>query len=64
MKDMGVTKKTLKSRIEAARGLAKPDLVIKEGNVVNVFTGGINITDVAIIQVSLPGQSTRSARPP
>ncbi len=38
----------LKARIDAARGSIKPDLVLKEGNVVNVFTGGINICDVAV----------------
>jgi adenine deaminase len=43
-----MTKKTLKNRIEAARGIAKPDLVLKQGNVINIFTGGINITDVAV----------------
>jgi adenine deaminase len=48
MRDKGVRKKILKAIIEAARGSAKPDLVLKEGNVINVFTGGINITDVAI----------------
>lgn len=44
---MGVRKKTLKTIIEAARGSSKPDLVIKERNVVNVFTGETDVTDVA-----------------
>ena len=48
MNNRAMIKKTLKNRIDAARGLVKPDLVLKEGNVINVFTGGINITDVAI----------------
>jgi adenine deaminase len=48
MKEKTITKKLLKERIDAARGSIKPDLVLKDGNVINVFTGGINITDVAI----------------
>jgi adenine deaminase len=48
LKDKSVNKRTLKALIEAARGAVKPDIVLKEGNVVNVFTGGINIIDVAI----------------
>jgi adenine deaminase len=62
MKDKGVTKKTLKSIIEAARGTVKPDLVLKEGNVINVFTGGINITDVAVHSGVIAGLGSYDGR--
>jgi adenine deaminase len=38
----------LKRRIRAARGVIAPDLVLKGGRVVNVFTGEIITADVAI----------------
>lgn len=62
MKDKGVRKKTLKSIIEAARGAVKPDLVLKEGNVINVFTGGINITDVAVHSGVIAGLGSYDGR--
>jgi len=38
----------LKRRIQAARGAITPDLVLKGGRVVNVFTGEIITADVAL----------------
>ncbi len=59
---MRVKKKTLKSIIEASRGAVKPDLVLKEGNVINVFTGGTDIADVAIHSGVIAGLGSYDGR--
>ena len=41
-------KEQLKELIEAARGVSISDLVLKNGNILNVFTGEIETGDVAI----------------
>lgn len=48
-------KKNLRQRIEVARGLKKADLVLKNGNLVNVFSGEIYKTDVAVHQGTIAG---------
>ena len=48
-------KKDLKHRIDVARGLQKADLVLKGGSLVNVFSGEIYRTDVAIVQGKVAG---------
>lgn len=45
----------LKRRIQAARGAIAPDLVLKGGRVVNVFTGEIITADVAILDEIIVG---------
>lgn len=48
-------KTDLKERIAVARGLRKADLVLKGGRVVNVFSGEIYETDVAVHQGAIAG---------
>lgn len=48
-------KNDLKDRIAVARGIRKADLVLKGGRVVNVFSGEIYRTDVAIHQGTIAG---------
>jgi adenine deaminase len=48
-------KTTLKRRIEVARGLKKADLVLKNGNLVNVFSGEIYKADIAVHQGTIAG---------
>ena len=48
-------KNDLKHGIDAARGLQKADLVLKGGSLVNVFSGEIYRTDVAIVQGRVAG---------
>ena len=40
--------KNIKSYIDAAMNRTEPDIILKGGNVVNVFTGYIKKTDVAV----------------
>lgn len=40
--------KNIKSYIDAAMNRTEPDIILKGGNVVNVFTGDIKKTDVAV----------------
>lgn len=44
-----------KSKIQAAKGLVKADLVLKNGNVLNVFTEEIITGDVAIVEDTIVG---------
>lgn len=48
-------KDNLKDRIAVARGLRKADLVLKGGRIVNVFSGEIYVTDVAIHKGTIAG---------
>ncbi len=45
----------LKHRIAAARGLEKADLVLKGGSLVNVFSGEIYETDIAVVDGRIAG---------
>ena len=48
-------KDNLKELIDAARGVAQSDLVLKNGNILNVFTGEIESGDVAIKNGTIVG---------
>jgi adenine deaminase len=48
-------KNNLKDRIAVARGLRKADLVLKGGQIVNVFSGEIYSADVAIHKGTIAG---------
>ena len=48
-------KEQLKELIEAARGVSISDLVLKNGNILNVFTGEIETGDVAIKNGTIVG---------
>ena len=48
-------KDNLKEIIDAARGVAQSDLVLKNGNILNVFTGEIESGDVAIKNGTIVG---------
>lgn len=48
-------KNDLKGRIEVARGLKKADLVLKGGQVVNVFSGEVYRADVAVYRGVIAG---------
>lgn len=52
----------LKKRIMVARGLKKADLVLKGGRVVNVFSGEIYRTDVAIVGDRIAGLGRYEAK--
>ena len=41
-------KEQLKKLIDAARGITESDLVLKNGKILNVFTGEIESGDVAV----------------
>lgn len=38
----------LKRKVKLAKGQEKVDLVVKNANIINVFSGGIHETDIAI----------------
>ena len=52
----------LKRLIRVARGEQPPDLVLKGGRVLNLFTGEIIRADVAISAVGSPASAATTAR--
>jgi adenine deaminase len=55
-------KNDLKRRIAVARGLRKADLVLKGGSLVNVFSGEIYRTDIAVVGGKIAGIGTYDGR--
>jgi len=55
-------KEQLKELIEAARGVSISDLVLKNGNILNVFTGEIETGDVAIKNGTIVGIGSYNGR--
>lgn len=55
-------KNDLKRRIAAARGVQKADLVLKGGSLVNVFSGEIYRTDIAVIGGKIAGLGSYDGR--
>lgn len=55
---MGITKESLKKRIDVATKRVPADLVIKNGKVVNVFTREIIREDIAIVDGYIAGTGT------
>ena len=54
--------KNIKSYIDAAMNRTEPDIILKGGNVVNVFTGDIKKTDVAVKNGVICGVGTYSGK--
>ena len=55
-------KEHLKELIAAARGDTESDLVLKNGNILNVFTGEIETADVAIKDGTIIGIGTYNGK--